>query len=56
MHERYGKNPDTGIQINYDDDDRNQGYGLIKKAFRALTKDNILQQYISDHAFRIDIG
>ena len=56
--ERY---PDSGILINYEDDDYSQGYGQIKEAFKALTKDNILQPYISDHDFRLsndgnDIG
>ena len=44
--------PDSGILKNYDDDDYNQGYGQIKEAFRALTKNDILQSYISDHDFR----
>ena len=38
--ERY---PDSGILLNYDDDNYSQGYGQIKEAFRALTKDDILQ-------------
>ena len=46
------KNPDSGILLNYDDDDYNQGYGQFKEAFRALTKDDILQPYVSDHDFR----
>ena len=46
------KYPDSGVLLNYDDDDYNQGYGQIKEAFRALTKDDILQPYISDHDFR----
>ena len=46
------KYPDSGILSNYDDDDYNQGYGQIKEAFRALTKDDILQPYISDRDFR----
>ena len=46
------KYPDSGILINYDDDDYNQGYGQIKEAFRALTKDDILQPYKSDEDFR----
>ena len=29
-----------------------QGYGQIKEAFRALTKHDLLQLYISDHDFR----
>ena len=46
------KIPDSGILLNYDDDDYNQGYGQIKEDFRALTKDDILQPYISDNDFR----
>ena len=46
------KYPDSAILLNYDDDDYNQGYGQIKEAFRALTKDDILQPYISDNDFR----
>ena len=46
------KYPDTGILLNYDDDDYSQGYHQIKEAFRALTKDDILQPYISDDNFR----
>ena len=46
------KYPDSSILLNYDDDDSNQGYGQIKEAFRALTKDDILQPYISDKDFR----
>ena len=47
--ERY---PDSGILLNYDEDDYSLGYGLIKEAFRALTKDDILQPYISEDDFR----
>ena len=47
--ERY---PDSGILLNYDDDDYSQGYGQIKEAFRALTKDDILQPYINEDNFR----
>ena len=46
------KYPDSGNLINYNDDDYSQGYGQIKKAFKALTKDNILQPYISENDFR----
>ena len=46
------KYPDSGILLNYNDDDYSQGYGQIKEAFKALTKDNLLQPYISDHDFR----
>ena len=45
---------DSAILLNYDDDDYSQGYGQIKEAFKALTKDNILQPYISEDDFRSD--
>ena len=48
------KYPDSAILLNYDDDDYSQGYGQIKEAFRALTKDNILHPYISEDDFRSD--
>ena len=38
--------PDTGILLNYDDDDYSQSYHQIKEAFKALTRDDILQPYI----------
>ena len=47
--ERY---PDAANILNYDDDNYIQGYGLIKEAFRVLTKDDILQPYISENDFR----
>ena len=47
--ERY---PDTGILLNYCDDDYRQGYGQIKEAYKTLTKDDILQPYISENDFR----
>ena len=46
------KYPDAGILIIYDDDEYNQGYSQTKEAFRTLTKDDILQPYISDDDFR----
>ena len=46
------KYPDAGILLNYDDGDYSQGYHQIKEAFRALTKDDILQPYISEADFR----
>ena len=46
------KYPDSVILSNYDDDDYSLGYGQIKEAFRALTKDDILKPYISEHDFR----
>ena len=47
--ERY---PDSAILLNLDDDDYSQGYGLIKQAFKALTKDDILKPYITEDDFR----
>ena len=44
--------PDSGILLNFDDDEYSQGYGQIKEAFKALTKDDILQPYISEDVFR----
>ena len=46
--ERY---PDTANLLNYNDV-YSQGYGPIKEAFKALTKDDILQPYISEDDFR----
>ena len=46
------KYPDSAILINYNDDDYSQGYGLIKQAFKDLTKHDILEPYISDNDFR----
>ena len=46
------KYPDAGILLNYDDDDYSQGYHQIKEAFKVLTKDDILQPYISEDNFR----
>ena len=47
------KYPDAGMFLNYDDDDDySQGYHQIKEAFKALTKDDILQPYISEEDFR----
>ena len=48
------KYPDSAILLNYDDDDDdyNQGYGLIKETIKALTKDDVLEPYISDNDFR----
>ena len=46
------KYPDSSIFLNYNDDNYSQGYGQIKEAFKALTKDNLLQQYIWEHDFR----
>ena len=46
------KYPDSSILLNYNDDIYSQGYGKNKEAFKALTKDNLLQQYKSEHDFR----
>ena len=46
------KYPDNGTLLNYIDDFYSQGYAEIKEVFRASTKDDILQPYISDDDFR----
>ena len=46
------KYPDAGILLNYTNDDYSQSYHQIKEAFKALTKDDILQPYISEEDFR----
>ena len=38
--------------MNYDDDGYFQGYGQNKEIFRAVSKDDILQSYISDPDLR----
>ena len=38
--------------MNYNDDNYSQGYSQIKETFISLTKDNILQPYISENDFR----
>ena len=43
------KYPDSVILINYNDDDYSQGCGLIKQAFKDLTKVDILEPYLSDN-------
>ena len=47
--ERY---PDSAILLNYEDDDYLQGYGQIKEVFKALTKNDVLQPYITEDDFR----
>ena len=42
------KCPYSVILLKYDDDNYCQSYGQIKEAFRARTKNDILQLYISD--------
>ena len=46
------KSPDTGILLNFNGDDYSKGYHQIKEAFRALTKEIILQPYIREDDFR----
>ena len=46
------KHPESAISLNYNDDDYSQGYGLKKQASKDLTKDDILEHYISDNDFR----
>ena len=48
-----GKKSDSAILLNQDDNISSQGYAQIKEAIRALTKDIILQPFISGHGFRI---
>ena len=43
------KSPDFAILITFDDDYYSQGSGQIEEAFRALTKDDILEPYITDN-------
>ena len=50
------KYPDAGFLLNYDDDDYSQGYHQINEFFRTLTKDNILQPFLSDDDFRSSNG
>ena len=50
-----GKYPVAGILLNFDDDDddnHTQGYSQLTETFRVLTKDDILQPYISGQEFR----
>ena len=44
--------PDASMLLKYGDDDNSKGYGQTKEVVRALTKDDSLQPYISDNAFR----
>ena len=46
------KCPDSAILLIYIDDEYSQGYGQIKEAFRALTKDDIIKPYMLGHDFR----
>ena len=42
------KYPDSAVLLNFKDDDYSRGDAQIKEVFRALTKDSILQPYISE--------
>ena len=46
------KYPNSSILLIYNDDEYSQGYGQIKEAFKAFTKDDILQPFISHNDFR----
>ena len=46
------KYPDSAVLLNYEDDDYIQRYGQIKEAFKALTKNDIVQPCLSDNDFR----
>ena len=46
------KYPDSTIWLNFEDDGYSQGYGQIEEALRILTKDGILNPFLSDHDFR----
>ena len=46
------KYSDNVILINYDDDDFSEGYGQIKEAFEVITKDDILQPYLTEDDLR----
>ena len=43
------KCPDSGIFLNYDDDNFFQSYSQTKEIFKALTENDLLQPYIADH-------
>ena len=43
---------DSAILLNHNDDGYSQGYDQYKSTFRALTKDDILEPYISYNGYR----
>ena len=51
-HISTGKNPDSAILLNYDDDYCSQGYDQVERAFKVSSQDSILTPYISDQDFR----
>ena len=46
------KNPDSAILLHYNEDDYSQEFGIIIEDFKTLTKDDILQPYISENDFK----
>ena len=50
------KYPDSTILLIYNADEYSQDYGQIKETFKALTKDDILQPYISENDLRSNDG
>ena len=48
-NERYS---DSALLLNHGDDDYSQGYSQIQASFKALTRDDILQPYISGDDYR----
>ena len=44
--------PDADIKLIYDDENYSQGFGQSEETFTAVTKDDIIQPYISDQDFR----
>ena len=43
--------PDSSILLSYDNDEYRQDYSQVQEAFRAVTNNDILQPYLSDHDF-----
>ena len=46
------KNPDSSVILIYGYDDYSRCYHQIQETFKALTKDDLIKPYISDHDFR----
>ena len=46
------KYPGSEFLLNYNNSDYSQGYGQTKEAPKALSKNNILRPYISEHDFK----
>ena len=47
-----GRYPESGILLNYNDDDYSQAYGQSKEIFETLTKNDTLQPYTTENYFR----